>query len=116
MSSAASDSELGKVSEDHNIKCIRLSKESTNLFDHNQIKSLVKQIVTTPGCHLHASLPCTVWSTWQHMNCRKKGVRYLNILEGWRDRSLKMFAHFVEVATAVRKGGVPFLLSGPGTV
>ena len=93
------------MSEDHNIKCGRLSKETTNLFDHVQIRSLVKQIETTPGCHLHASLPCTVWSTWQHMNCRKNYVNYINRLEERRKRSLKIFAHFVEVATAVRKGG-----------
>ena len=105
MSCCANDSELGKVSSDHNINCVRLSRETSNLFDHAQIKSLVKQIHSTPGCHLHASLPCTVWSTWQHMNCRKKGVEYINRLEARRDRSLKLFAHFIEVATAVRQGG-----------
>ena len=88
------DSELGKVAGDHNTKCVRMSKENANLFDHVQIKNLVKQKDATPGCHLHASLPCTVLSTWQHMNCRKKGVWYINWLEERRKRSLKMFAHF----------------------
>jgi len=101
----ANNSELGKVAGDHSIKFVRLSRETSNLFDHVQVKNLVKQVHTTPGCHLHASLPCTVWSTWQHMNCRKKGPDFVRKLEARRHQALKMFAHFVEVATAVRQGG-----------
>ena len=99
------DSELGRVSDDHNIKCVRLSKESCNLFDPFQVEKLIKDIHSTPGCHLHASLPCTVWSTWQHINCRKKGAAYMRTLERRRMHSLKLFSHFVQAATAVRQGG-----------
>ena len=99
------NSELGKVAGDHNINCVRLSKEAADLFDHSQVERVIGQIRKTPGCHLHASLPCTVWSTWQHINCRKKGPDYIRRLENRRHQSLILFDHFVEVATAVRQGG-----------
>ena len=75
------------------------------MFDPEQVEKLVKDVKSTPGCHLHASLPCTVWSTWQHINCRKKGEKYIRKLEIRRGKSLKLFSNFVKVATAVREGG-----------
>ena len=75
------------------------------MFDPFQVEKLIKDIHSTPGCHLHASLPCTVWSTWQHINCRKKGAAFIRTLERRRMHSLKLFSHFVQVATAVRQGG-----------
>jgi hypothetical protein len=39
------------------------------------------------------------------MNCSKKGRKYAECLARRQARALQMFAHFVEVATVVRKGG-----------
>ena len=70
------DSEIGKVAEENKIQCVRLCKEHTDMYNVDHIERLCRQIEDTPGCHLHASLPCTAWSTWQHITCAKKGDKY----------------------------------------
>ena len=63
-----------------------------------------EQFGSAMGCHLHAksSLNSVVFVA---MNCRKQGPKYVRQPEGRRNKSLKVFANFVEVAKAVRKGG-----------
>ena len=95
------NSELGKVAANNGIQCVRLCKEHTDMYNSEHITSLCKLIDDTPGCHLHASIPCTVWSTWQHVDCAKKGDWYRAELAMKQRKSLKLFENFVRAATAV---------------
>jgi hypothetical protein len=99
------NSELGNVSKHHGITCIRLSKEAVDLTDSLQLARVIEDAKCTPGCHLHGSIPCTVWCSWQHMNCRTKGESYIRKLGKRRRRSMRLFGNFVKLAEVVRKGG-----------
>ena len=67
------DSELCKTAEDHGIKYLRLNQSFADLTDPASIEQIIYWIPEQKRVHLHGSLPCTVWSSWQHMSVAKYG-------------------------------------------
>ena len=99
------ESELGKLAGENGITCHRLSRDWANLEDPNIIEQVVQIVRKSPNCLLHASLPCTVWSTWQYMSSHTQGEKYVRRLLNRRRKAIELFKNFVTVATEVRKHG-----------
>ena len=99
------ESELGKLASESGVTCHRLSKDWANLEDPNILEQVIQIVRKSPNCHLHASLPCTVWSTWQHVFCHTQGEKYVQRLLRRRRKAVELFKNFVAVATEVRKHG-----------
>ena len=58
------DSTLGQVAQEFgNVSVYRITEEDD--FRRPQTQQNIRQhLIDNPGCSLHGSLPCTVWSTW----------------------------------------------------
>ena len=59
------DSNLGNVGAEHGLQVIRLCKEHVNLEDPASIEQLIDQAKALPGCSMHCSIECRLWSQWQ---------------------------------------------------
>ena len=70
----------------------------TNPETVRQTIDLVKE---NPGISLHASLPCTCWTTWQTMCVHNLGQEYWKELQQRRAVSIKMVESFVILAEIV---------------
>ena len=57
------------------------------------------------GTHLHGSLPCTPWSSWQRLNLKKGGPGAQAKVARERAQSLKFIKTFVRVARPVLDAG-----------
>jgi hypothetical protein len=99
------NSELGNVSSQNGIKCVRLSREAVDLSDNAQLMRVIGESKRHPGCHLHGSIPCTAWCTWHHVNCRTKGEHFTKKLAKRRELSMRPFGNFVKFAKVVRENG-----------
>ena len=60
-------SPLGEIGMDFNREVFRFT-EKDDLSLPDTVKKAHQVIRQHPGCHLHGSLPCTPWSSWQRMN------------------------------------------------
>ncbi len=59
-----------------------------------------------PGCHLHGSLPCTPWTSWQRINITKMVGDNLAALLASRVTSMEYVVTFTRLAKIVlSKGG-----------
>jgi hypothetical protein len=102
----AENSMLGAVAQAKGVKVIRLHKEFCDLETDKGIKLAWKLARDNPGCHIHASLPCTPWSRWQDMNIHRWGARFRIKLGEQRKRSLVMLNAFIGLAKYIhRRGG-----------
>merc|ERR1712086_205143 len=82
------ESNLGKAADEYKgIKVFRVTRES-NFGDPEVVAALKEQIRARPGCSLHGSLPCTVWSTWQNMAIARYGKKYQLKLDVCRAESI----------------------------
>jgi hypothetical protein len=95
------NSSLGKVHEEKGIMHFRLTKESNDLSDPDEIASLQKMLKQFPNATLWGSLPCDPWSKWQALNIAKYGSEFAKKLKKKRQLSRKMLKHFLETAEQV---------------
>ena len=95
------NSSLGKVHEEKGIMHFRLTKESNDLSDPDEIASLQKMLKQFPNATLWGSLPCDPWSKWQALNIAKYGSEFAKKLKKKRQLSRKMLKHFLETAERV---------------
>jgi hypothetical protein len=105
------DSECGKIGlKEFGVNVIRATRNDGDLSIPNGegINRLIKIVEEHEGpVYLHASLPCTPWTSLQHINISMHGAQYLEKLEKQTKRSLRMFQNFLTLARLVKsKNGV----------
>ena len=69
-------------------------------------RRILKQLEDYPGTAIHASLPFTVWSTWQYVNVSRLDESFAADLKRRRKHSRKLLKSFIRVAErALALGG-----------
>ena len=91
----ADDSSIGKIAPRFGVNVSRLTLETCNLGTKSGTKLALAQIRANAGASMHSSLPCTPWSTWNHMNSHKYGKAFTDKLESKRAQSLIMLNSFI---------------------
>ena len=87
------DSELGKIGLEAGRTVLRYTEEDDMSRD-STVRDVFKAIRDHPGCHLHASLPCTPWSQWQRLNLAKADKKARENIMRAREQSLEWVATF----------------------
>ena len=74
------------------------------------ITRALKDVRTRRGTHLHGSIPCTPWTSWQRINLHKARPETRERILKERAESLKYVATFQRIAKAAlsRGGSVSF--------
>mmetsp|Transcript_179202 Transcript_179202/g.568670 ORF Transcript_179202/g.568670 Transcript_179202/m.568670 type:complete len:1089 (-) Transcript_179202:910-4176(-) len=100
-----SDSRLSALAPDHGIRSLRITREDR--FDLPRgLQRVLALIASGDAADVWASLPCTVWSTWNYVNAAIHGPKFRARL-AWRRRlSIRMVGH-VEACflAALARGG-----------
>ena len=99
------NSEMCATAEKHGIEYLRLNQSFANLMDPGIIQQLLEWIPQQKRVHLHGSLPCTPWTSWQHMALAKYGEPYRLKLVKRREASLQLLMNFRALAEVVRQHG-----------
>ena len=105
----ASDSELGVVGQRRGRQVIRYTRDD-DLSKPATITRALKDVRTRRGTHLHGSIPCTPWTSWQRINLHKARPETRERILKERAESLKYVATFQRIAKAAlnRGGSVSF--------
>ena len=110
------DSELGKQAEHmQHVEVLRVT-ESMDALKQSTIDMLLDFVRKHPGCHIHASIPCTAWTNVQNLNIAQHGEPFKAYLKRIKHISLTMFGRFLTVAREVRKYGGKISYEWPPTV
>ena len=99
------DSRLSAVMMECGGEAIRVHIGSFDITKAKDVSRLIAIIEDNPGCDLWASIPCGPWSTWQYVNLSIHGAEFASHLNDLRRNSQVMFAAFLRVSRAVRRGG-----------
>ena len=75
-----------------------LSREQT-------VRDALAEVGKHKGTHLHGSLPCTPWSSWQRLNLKKGGPSVQAKVARERVQSLEFIKTFVRIARRVLDNG-----------
>ena len=86
------NSAFGEVCDELGTEGKRLSRNVIDLQDEEQVSQLITQADDRKAADAWVSLPCTVFTPWQHMNVHRHGWRFLHKLEKRRKQAKKMFA------------------------
>ena len=81
---------MAKVSTSYDVSHVRLHEGMIDLMKEDSIQQLISQVESTPGADMWGSIPCTPWTTWQHMAIHRYGQSYAKRLEQRRLSSRKM--------------------------
>ena len=90
----ADNSSIGNIANEYGINVCRLTLKTCNLSTKIGTKKALALIRANPGASMHSSLPCTPWSTWNHINAHKYGKSFIGKLEIRRNESLIMLNNF----------------------
>ena len=90
---------------EHKLDVLRLTTDFYNYTDDKLQSELREQVKLTPEVDLWGSIPCTAWSTWQHMSLHTQGPEYAERLRKARLQSRKILLNFVKLAGIVIEGG-----------
>ena len=82
---------LGDMCDSKGIEGARLSRDTNDFADENQVSHLLDQAEQRPGADGWISLSCTNFCPWQHMNIHRNGASFQKKLEKRRKTSRKMF-------------------------
>eukprot|EP00972_Heterocapsa_arctica_P037577 5530654-Heterocapsa_arctica.AAC.1 len=93
-------SALGEVGEALGHRVIRLT-EADDLSNVLTVKSALSKARANPGCHLHGSLPCTPWTSWQRLNLRRASEQAKAKIEESRVTSMEFVVTFIRLAKTV---------------
>ena len=99
------ESSLGKCSDKYGIHHARLSLEAGDCSDDAYVDGLIAQATSLPGSDLWGSIPCTAWSTWQHMALALYGKKYWYKLLRKRRHSRKILANYLRLAEVIISNG-----------
>ena len=102
-------SPLGEFGEIHGRTVHRFTADD-DLSKESTIQCALRLARNSPGSHLHCSLPCTPWTSWQRLNLRKGGPATRARIERMRAASLQYVKTFTRLArcTLSRGGSVTF--------
>jgi len=101
----AENSTLGATAEKYGLNVIRLTEQFGNCADSAFIEQLLEQVKAKPGVDIWGSIPCTAWSSWQHMCAHIHGPEYRKQLQRARLLSRKILKHFIKVAEVILQNG-----------
>ena len=88
--------------------CVCPSKEETCLITNITCQASLKSRLGSnwgSGSHCGGAIPCTVWSSWQHIAIARKGQKYRDSLEIRREAPKGLFRKFVELPRIVIESG-----------
>ena len=97
----ADNSSIGKIAPQYGINVCRFSLNSFNLGTKTGTTLALAKIRANAGASMHSSLPCTVWSTWNHISAHKYGKTFVDKLEVRRAQSLVMLNNFFLLAREI---------------
>ena len=98
-------SNLGVVAEEYkHVEVIRVTKDQ-DFTKRSTFKELMHRLESNPGMSMHGSLPCTVWSSWQTMNCHTQGAEFTTKLNVRRRASARLVRRFIQLAEVAIAGG-----------
>ena len=89
------NSAIGEVCDELGIEGIRLSRNVIDLQKEDQVSQLITQVDDRKAADAWVSLPCTVFTPWQHMNVHRHGCSFQHKPEKRRKQAKKMFAQAV---------------------
>ena len=103
-------SEICKLAEEMNINYIGLSREMCNLLDPNHMNQVMEWALERKSygdvIHVWGSLPCTPWSSWQHLNLHVKDGEFAEDLEQRREEFKVLVSNFHSLSEiAIDSGG-----------
>ena len=107
-----SNSLIGQRGPLRGIEVIRLTKEYCDLLTKDGLKKALKTVRDNPGCSMHASIPCSPWSSWTYLNLHRLGNRFKTRLLKDRKQSLVMLHNFKIVAREIKSLGGCSALNG----
>ena len=99
------DSLIGKRGPRKGVVVHRLTLTTCNLMTKEGLQHAIKLVRQNPGCSIHASIPCSPWSSWVKMNLHKLGKPFRIKLLKKREESLLLLHHFKIVAREVIQNG-----------
>ena len=100
------DSPLGKTGDDLKpARNVVLFTVKEDLSREQIILDALEEVGKHRGTHLHGSLPCTPWSSWQRLNLKKGGPSVQAKVARERAQSLEFIKTFVRVAWPVLDAG-----------
>ena len=101
----APDSALGKTGERCGRRVLRYT-EKEDLSKAETVNAAAREVRNHPGCHLHGSLPCTPWSSWQKLNLARASDAAKEKIYKSRKQSLEFIDSFTRIAkVALARGG-----------
>lgn len=96
---------LGVVGERLGREVLRYT-ESKDLADEHHVSEALRALRERPGAHIHGSLPCTPWASWQRLNLKKGKPKVVQRILRARELSLLYVCNFERLGKAVlAKGG-----------
>ena len=103
------ESPLGAVGDVMRRKVFRFTAED-DLSSPATIQRALQTTRSNPGSHLHGSLPCTPWTSWQRLNLHRGGPATKARDARIREQSLKWVETFTRLgkATLAEEGFVSF--------
>ena len=110
----AEDSELGKVGEKRGRRVIRYTA-ADDLSDPGTIRNALNDIRTRRAVHLHGSIPCTPWTSWQRINLCQAAPETRDRIMAERAASLEYVKTFERLGKATLARGGSVSLSGLAT-
>eukprot|EP00973_Karenia_brevis_P083053 11515267-Karenia_brevis.AAC.1 len=81
---------MGKVAQNFEGVSVTRVTKSENAFSKSIHQQLIDLIYALPGTSIHGSIPCTAWSSWQHLNKRKLDPNFVGKLKTQQDKSRKL--------------------------
>ncbi len=92
------ESNLGTAAEEfEGVDVWRITKATDFELSETQ-EQIKKHLRLNPGCTIHGSLPCTVWSQWQKMCIHRYGKSYDRKLKVRQRKAAKLLGKFIERA------------------
>jgi len=92
------NSNLGICAAEYDkVNVIRVTKKN-DFSQPATVEKIMQHLRDNPGCSMHGSLPCTVWSAWQWMAIHRYGKQYQHKLDKRRQQSRKMIRSFAKCA------------------
>ena len=99
------DSMLGRINLERGVQHFRLSKESSNMADDEEVNGLLKVLSHFPGADLWGSIPCGPWCQWQFVNASRLGKSFRKRLAASRRMSRQILNNYIRCAKQVLSDG-----------
>ena len=95
------NSNMGLLSESLGVQHVRLTKASGDMLNTDHVNQLLQQLAESEGVDLWGSLPCTPWTKWNAMNCKRLGAKFQEKLRARQAESCRLLRVFLAAARIV---------------